>query len=114
MENNKKGGNVGAFLSGVVVATAIGGYLLFGSKKAKKNRRVVEDWMEDAKADVVAKLKKVKRLSRDKYEEIVDVISDKYSEMKEVGKIKADELRDDLKSRWEEIEEEVREDEDDE
>jgi len=109
MEHNKKG-NVGAFLSGVFVATAIGGYFLFGSKDAKKNRQKVEEWIEDAKSDVMAKLKKVKKLSKDKYYEIVDDVSDKYSKLKEVGKEKADELRDELKSRWEEIEKEAMKD----
>jgi gas vesicle protein len=113
MEHNKKG-NMGAFLSGVFVATAVGGYLLFGSKNAKKNRQKVEDWVEDAKADVVSRLKKIKRLSRDKYYEIVDDVSGKNSKMKDVGKEKADELRDELKRRWEEIEEEAREEEDEE
>ena len=112
MEHNKKG-NVGAFLSGVFVATAIGGYFLFGSKNAKKNRQKVEDGLEDAKAEVMARLKKVKRLSREKYNEIVDEVSEKYSKMKEVGMEKADELKDELKSKWQEIEEEAREDEDD-
>jgi len=110
MEHNKQG-NLGAFLSGIFVATAVGGYLLFASKNAKNNREKVEDWMEDAKADVVKKIKKIKKISKDKYNEIVDEVSDKYSEMKEIGKEKVDELRDELKSRWAEIEKEAREDE---
>lgn len=107
MEHNKS--NAGAFLSGIFVATAIGGYFLFGSKNAKKNRQKVEDYVEDAKIDVMTKLKKIKKLSKEKYDEVVDAVSDKYSEMKEVGKEKADELRDELKSRWDEIEKEARE-----
>ena len=109
MEHNKNG-NVGAFLSGVVVATAVGGYFLFVSKNSKKNRQKVADWVEDAKDEVVAKVKKIKRLSRDKYYEIVDTVSEKYSKMKEVGKEKAEKFRDELKSRWEEMEEDTDED----
>jgi uncharacterized membrane-anchored protein YhcB (DUF1043 family) len=108
MEHHKKN-NLGAFLSGVFVATAVGGYFLFGSKNAKKNRQKVQDGVEDAKADMMARLKKIKRLSRDKYCEIVDEVSDKYAEIKEIGKEKADELRQELKSKWEEIEEEAME-----
>lgn len=108
MEHNKKG-NIGAFLSGAVVATAIGGYFLFGSKNARRNRQKVQDNIEDATADVMAKLKKIKRLSRDKYYEIVDDVSDKYSEMKKIGTEKVDELKDELKNKWDEIEEKAKE-----
>lgn len=108
MEHNKKG-NVGVFLSGLVVATAIGGYFLFGSKNTRKNRQKVEDGIEDAKADVVARLKKIKRPSRDKYYEIVDEVMNKYSKLKKIGTEKAEELRDELKERWEEIEKEAEE-----
>lgn len=111
MTHNKKS-NAGAFLSGVIVATAVGGYFLFGSKNAKKNRRKVEDYIEEAKTDVMVKLKKVKRLSKNKYYEIVDEVSDKYAKVKEVGEEKADEFRDKLKSKWKEIEKEAREAED--
>lgn len=104
MEHNKKG-SVGVFLSGIFVATAIGGYFLFGAKNAKKNRQKVEDNIEDAKADMIARLKKIKRISRDKYYEIVDSVSDKYSKMKEDGEEKIDELREGLKGKWKEIEE---------
>lgn len=113
MEHNKKG-NMGAFLSGIFVATTIGGYFLFGSKNAKRNRQKVEDHIEDAKADVMARLKKIKKLSRDKYYEIVDDVSNKYSEMKKIGAEKVDALRDGLKEKWEEIEEKAREEEGDE
>lgn len=106
MEHNKKM-EMGAFLSGAFVATAIGGYFLFGSKNAKKNRQKVEDEIEDAKVEVMNKLRKIKRLSRDKYYEIVDGVSDKYSKMKDFGKEKADSLRNELKGRWDEIEKEA-------
>ena len=102
MDHNKKG-KMGAFLSGVFVASAIGGYFLFVSKNAKRNRIKVADGFEDAKDEVMAKLKKIKRLSRDKYYDIVDSVSEKYSKMKDFGEEKADELRDELKSRWDEI-----------
>jgi len=98
-------------LSGIAVAAAIGGYFLFGSKNARKNRQKVEDGIEDAKADVMNKLKKIKRLSRDKYYEIVDEVMNKYSKLKKIGTEKAEELRDELKERWEEIEKEAEEDE---
>lgn len=108
MEKNKKN-NIEAFLSGVFVATAIGGYFLFGSKNARKNRQKIDNWIENAQEDVMTQIKKIKKISKDKYYEIVDEISDKYSKLKEVGKEKADELRLELKSKWEQIEKEAHE-----
>ena len=113
MEHNKKS-NLGAFLSGVFAAAAVGGYMLFGSKNAKKNRQKVEDWVEDAKADVASRLKSIKRLTREKYNEVVDTVSEKYSKTKEVGKEKSDKLRDELKSRWDEIVEDAKREADEE
>jgi len=105
MEKSNKN-EIGAFISGALVATAIAGYALFVSKDAKDNRDRVEDWVDDAKAEALSKIKKVKRLSRRKYDEIIDTVSDKYSKIKEVGQNKADEFCEELKSRWDEIEKE--------
>lgn len=101
----------GVFLSGALAATVLSGYFLFGSRNAKRNRIKVEDFIEDAKAEVVTKMKKIKRLSRDKYYEIVDSVSNEYSKIKTIGIEKASELRDELRSKWEEIEiESIKED----
>ena len=109
MEHHNKNRAVGAFISGIFVATVIGGYFLFGSKNARKNRQKVEDDVEDAKAELIARLKKILRLSRNTYYEIVDDVSDKYSKMKKAGAEKVDELREELKSKWVEIEEKAKE-----
>lgn len=109
MEHNKKA-SIKGFLSGVFVATAIGGYFLFGSKNAKRNRQKVEDSIDDAKADVMARLKKIKVLSKDKYYEIVDDVSEKYSKIKKIGAEKMEEFKNGLKNKWEDIEKEARED----
>ncbi|MBP6858305.1 MAG: YtxH domain-containing protein [Candidatus Pacebacteria bacterium] len=104
MEHHKKSTMV-AFASGAVVAALVGGYFLFGSKNARKNRQKIQDGVDDAKSEVLDKVKKMKRLSRDMYYEIVDEISDKYSKVKEFGVEKADDLRTELKNRWNEVEE---------
>ncbi len=109
MEHNNKKGKAGAFLSGLFVATMIGGYFLFASKNARKNRQKVEDDLSDIKADLIARLKKIQRLTRNTYYEIVDDVSDKYSKMKKAGVEKVDEMREELKGKWEEIEEKAKE-----
>lgn len=110
MRNDKKSESlesIGSFLSGALVAVALAGYFFFGSKNAKKNKQKVEGWVTKARAEVLEKVKRVKKISRDKYEEIVDAISDKYAKIKEVGQEKADDLKQELKDRWTEVEKEV-------
>ena len=55
------------------------------------------------------KVKHVKKLSNEKYDEIVDNVSDQDGKMKEIGIEKADELRAQLKDKLHDIEKEVME-----
>jgi len=109
-KQNNKGSDIkvaGAFLAGAVVSAVAGAYYLFGAKEAKQNRKKVEVWTVKAKAEVLGKLEKAKKLSQDEYEKIVDVVSDKYSKVKEVGEDKADKFRSELKKHWKEIKKEA-------
>lgn len=103
----EKGGKAGAFLAGVALATIAGGYFLFGSKNSKRNRERVEAWTLQAKSEVLDSLRKMKDISKDKYEQIVDTVSEKYSEMKEVGKEKAEKFKKELRDHWKNIEEDA-------
>ena len=107
---NKKD-SLSSFVKGAMMATVALGYLFFASKNAKRNREMVDGWMENAKAEVMDKMKKVQNLSKQKYYEIVDSVSDKYSALKEVGQEKADEFREELRRKWQEAEEEEEDDE---
>lgn len=99
----------GPFLAGVAATVVVGGYFLFGSKKANRNRAKVEAWIEDAKDEVLSKVKKVKDLTEEKFDEVVESVSDKYTKLKELGAEKKDELKDELKKRWKEAKEEAEE-----
>lgn len=112
MQNNStngqnKGSSAGAFLAGALVATIVSGYYLFGSKNAKRNRDSVEKWIDDARDEVLTQVKKVKKISKQKYDEIVDTVIDKYESMKEVGKEKAEKFRKEMKDHWNSIEKEA-------
>lgn len=99
--------NFGSFLTGMAAAAAVIGYFLFGSKNARRNRDTVEQWVEDATDEVLAKVRRAKKMSREKYNEIVDTVVDKYESLKEVGTDKANELRSELKRRMKEADEET-------
>ncbi len=101
---DSKAANVtGAFIAGVAMAAVAGGYYLFGSKNANKNRQKIESWTLKAKAEVLEKLEKGKQLGQDEYERIVDGVADKYAKAKDVGSKKAEDLRIELKRHWEDI-----------
>jgi gas vesicle protein len=106
MNHNHKNSGFGMFLAGVVSAVLMGGYLFFGSKKAKSNRKKVEWWLEQAKEEVTEKLEKVKDLTKEKYDEIADSVFKKYSQFKNMKKEKIDKIKDEIRKSWEEIDEE--------
>lgn len=93
------------------MTAVVAGYTFFLSKNSKKNRDKTEEWIERARTETLSKIKAVKKLSKEKYYEIVDQVSDKYSKAKDVGKDKADKFRKELKSRWQEAEKEAKEEE---
>jgi hypothetical protein len=101
--------SIGMFLTGAVAALLAGGFFLFGSKNAKRNRQNVEWWVEDAKDEVLSNVKKIKNLTRSKFEETIDKVIDKYADFKDATKEKVDGLREELRSRWDEVEKEVNE-----
>ncbi len=108
--HNHKGNSFGAFLAGVLTAVAAGGYLFFGSKKARRNRQKVDWWIEDAKEEIFAKMEKAKDFSREKFDEIIDGVMRKYSKFKDLKDDAVDDFKTEMRRRWEEI----REEEDDE
>ncbi len=92
-----------AFIVGAVTATVAGGYFLFGSKNAKKNRQKIEIWTLKAKAEVLEKIEGVKELGQEEYEKIVDTVTEKYTNIKEIGSEKVESLRKELKKHWKDI-----------
>jgi gas vesicle protein len=112
MNNNSRNssGSLGMFLAGAITAAAVGGYMLFGSKKSKRNREMVEDWIEGAKDELWSEIENIKDITRDKFDEVMERIIDKYSKMKEDWKDSKNKnvkkLRQELESVWDEVEEE--------
>jgi hypothetical protein len=104
---NNKNNSFGPFLTGILAATAVIGYFLFGSKHARRNRDKVEQWVEDATDEVLTEVKKAKRMSRQKYDDIVDTVMQKYEKLKEVGSDKANSLRNELKRKMDEAAQET-------
>lgn len=90
----------GLGLAAASVAAIAGGYLLYGSKDATKNRKKVKGWMLKAKGEILEKIEDMEEISEDKYHEIVEMVSKKYSGLKNVDAADLMALTNDAKKHW--------------
>ena len=100
-KHNESGPILGTAL---VIAAAAGAYFLYGSKDAKKNRKVVKSWTLKAKAEVLEKLEKAKEeINEENYHKIVDGVIAKYNNVKEAHQEDIDAISKELKGHWKNI-----------
>jgi len=91
--------------SGVVagiLAAGAAGYVLFGPN-GKKNRKKMQDWMMDAKAEIVAEAKKVKAATKKEFSEVVDGVMAQYTAAKKITVKDAKELKKELGENWDQL-----------
>lgn len=105
MSTKKKkdeGSGVGFALT--AIAAAAGAYFLYGSKDAKKNRKVVKGWALKAKGEVLEKIELAKEeLTEENYHKIVDTVAGKYEKVKNTSADEISEFGKELKSHWKSI-----------
>lgn len=101
-KNNKisVGGAVG-FAAGLA-ALAAGGYFIFGPQGAK-NRKVIKGWTLKAKGEVLEKIEKLKEVTPEMYNKVIDEVTAKYAKVKDVSADEVAALSGDLKKHWKAI-----------
>lgn len=87
---------------GLVAATSVAGYFLYGPKGGK-NRKKLKGWMLKMKGEVLEKVESLKEVNKDIYEEIVDQVTDKYKKAKDISEKEVEELSKKFKSYWSSI-----------
>lgn len=97
---------IGIGLTAAAVAAA-GTYFLYGSKDAAKNRKQVRSWALKAKAEVLEALEKAEEMSKDEYEQLVDVVSATYAKVKETSPEDIEKFKKEMKAHWKHIEQVV-------
>ncbi len=101
----KKTNNTGALAAGIgasVAAVAAAGYFLFGPKGAK-NRKAISGWSVKMKGEVLEKIEKLKEVTPELYEKVIDEVSAKYLKAKGVGMEEVQAITTDLKKYWKAI-----------
>lgn len=93
-----------------LAAAAAGAYYLYYSKNAKKNRAKVADWMDSAKKEIVAEVKRLKEetLTQENYERIVDAVSEKYRRLRNIEATEVERFTGALGSAWQEFRKEYK------
>ncbi len=82
------------------VAAAAGGFFLYGSKNAAKNRKAVKSWALKAKAEVLEGIEKAKDMSQEEYEQLVDTVVGTYLTAKSASKNELGEFKKEMKGHW--------------
>ena len=101
MKKKTKGSNgvkvaaLGAGLAGLA-ATA---YFFLGPK-GKKHQRNTKAWAINMKKDIVAKLKKAKKITEPAYRGIIDSVAKEYAKETRAGREEVNALAKDLKKHW--------------
>ena len=90
-----------------VAAIAAAGYFLFGPN-GKNNRKVIKGWTVKMKGEVLEKIEKLKEITPEMYDAIIDEVSAKYAKLKHVNQEEIAMVTADLKKYWKVISRDVK------
>ena len=109
MATQKKGADVGVVVgvAAGVAAIAAAGYFLFGPN-GKNNRKVIKGWTVKMKGEVLEKIEKLKEITPEAYDAIIDEVAAKYAKLKHISQEEVDMVTADLKKYWKVISRDVK------
>lgn len=101
MTTQKKVQNLGAIagIAAGVAAISAAGYFLFGPS-GKNNRKAIKGWTLKMKGEVLEKIEKLKEITPEIYENIIDEVSLKYARAKHINPEDLVMMTSDLKKYW--------------
>jgi hypothetical protein len=83
-------------------ATVAAGYYFFG-KDGKEHRKEAGNWTKKAKMEMLEKIKDMKEVSKDAYQEALEEVLEKYKELKGVDPKELKKFGHELMAHWEKI-----------
>ena len=92
---------IGAGIFGLLLGAAAG--MLLSPKSGKQNREDIKNWMRRMSEELNDRLRDTKEMTRERYDQLVDVLTDKYRRMQDIKENELDDFSDELKRRWERI-----------
>lgn len=103
-KNNKQDVSVGGAMgiAAGLAALAAGSYFIFGPK-GKQNRKAIKGWTLKMKGEVLEKIEKLKEVTPDLYNKVIDDVSAKYAKVKDISAEELAMLVTDMKKHWKAI-----------
>jgi hypothetical protein len=91
--------------AGLAVAAVVGaaGYYFYGSKKAKQHRKIVTDWADDMKNEVIKESKRLQDFGPEAIATIVDSVAKTYRDLKNISAAELEKASTELKTNWKKI-----------
>ena len=103
-KNSTSAGKMAGSVIGVAVAVAAltAGFYFYG-KGGEKRRKEISDWNEQAKKDILSKIKRMKNITKDAYDKTVSEVIAKYKQVKNVDPKALQQFSKELQEHWAEI-----------
>ena len=102
----RNSGNKKKIVAGAALATAAAAgaaYWLYGSKDAAEHRKMVGQWSGKAQKEIIAASKKLKKLDKKSYANLVNKVTKRYSSVKGITAKELVVLSRDLKRTWNDL-----------
>lgn len=101
--------NVGVIvgIAAGVAAVSAAGYFLFGPA-GKHNRKVIKGWTVKMKGEVLEKIEKLKDITPEMYDAIIDDVASKYAKVKHINQEEVKMMTADLKKYWKVISRDIK------
>ena len=96
--------------AGLVAASAAAatGYYFYGSKDAKKNRKIAAKWATDMKKEVLKEAKRLENATPKTFAAVVDSIAKTYQTARSVNAADVKRAATELKANWETVQREAK------
>ncbi|MCR4333533.1 MAG: hypothetical protein NUV60_00710 [Patescibacteria group bacterium] len=89
-------------------AVAAAGYYFYGSKGAKKHRKIVMKWANDMKKEVVKEAKHLEKINPKAFSTIVDRVAETYQDVRSADVDEVKRAAKELKANWDKIQKETK------
>lgn len=89
-------------------AAAAAGYYFYGSKNAKKHRKIAAKWADDMEKEVVREAKRLEKSSPEAFAAVVDRVANMYRGARSVNAADVKRAANELKANWDMVQRETK------